>query len=70
MTVSYDDAKSSFLGFGMPLWLVEGLLEKLKAVDQGTPSTSLADINDVQRITGEPPISLEEWVPQILVTFQ
>ena len=68
--VQYEDAKKSLLGAGMPQWQVGGMLDYLKLVDSGLEGADVPGNGDFERITGEKPTSLKEWVDKVKDTFK
>ena len=68
--ILYEDAKKTFLGYGMPEWQVDGLIELAKLIDSGSNATNQPDLGDYQRITGEKPTSLKEWVAKVKDAFK
>ena len=68
--VQYEDIKKTLLGAGMPQWRVEGMLGYLKLVDGGLEGADVPEIGDFERITGEKPTSLKEWVAKVKDTFK
>ena len=68
--VPYEAAKKAFLGFGIPEWQVDGMIELNKLIDSGSNATNQPDLGDYQRITGEKPTSLKEWVAKVKDAFK
>ena len=68
--VPYEDAKKTILGFGMPEWQVDGLMELYKLIDSGSNATNQPDLGDYERLTGEKPTSLKEWVAKVKDAFK
>ena len=68
--VSYEAAKQTFLGFGVPEWQVDGGLELFKLFDSGSPATNVVDLSAYEQITGEKPTSLKQYVAQIAPAFK
>ena len=65
--VPYEDLEKRLLGKGVLQWLVDGLISYLKRIDSGLDG---ADSGDFERITGEKPTSLKEWVAKVKDTFK
>lgn len=69
-TVSYDDAKEAFLGFGFPEWQVDGILELFHYIDEDSSSTNEKNTDDIANITGEKAITVQEWAKQVAPGFK
>ena len=68
--VQYEDVKKTLLGNGMPQWRVEGMLGYLKLVDGGLEEADVPETGDFERITGEKPTFLKEWVSKVKGAFK
>ena len=68
-TVPYDAAKQAFVGMGFPEWQTDGILELFKYIDQGSPITNESKISDIERITGEKPMTIEKWIEENAAAF-
>lgn len=69
-TVTYEKAKEVFMGMGFPEWQVDGMMELYRSIDEGKPGTLSKDLGDIQRITGEPATTMEQWVAQNAAAFK
>ena len=68
--VSYEDLKKGLAGSERPQWQVDGMLEFFKLVDSGFKGTDAPENGDFERITGEKPTSLKEWVAKVQNTLK
>ena len=68
--VQYEDMKKTLLGNGIPQWQVEGMLGYLKLVDSGLEGADVPETGDFEKITGEKPTSLKEWVAKVKNSFK
>jgi uncharacterized protein YbjT (DUF2867 family) len=69
-TVPYPACKEAFMGMGFPEWQTDGILELFQLIDAESPLTNEADTGDFTKITGEPPMTVEEWVEQNAAGFK
>jgi uncharacterized protein YbjT (DUF2867 family) len=69
-TVPYDAAKQAFMGMGFPEWQVDGILELFQFIDADNKYTLQKDTGDIERITGEPAMTVEDWVAANAAGFQ
>ena len=67
--VPYEDAKKVLVGAGTPQWQVDAMTGYFRLVDNGSEGVDLPDIGDFERITGEQPTSLKEWVAKVKDAF-
>lgn len=65
-----DEAKQVFLGFGMPEWQVDGLLEMFKLMEEESPGIGVDNLGDHQEITGEEPTSAKDFFNTFAAAFQ
>lgn len=66
--VPYEAMKHGALEMGVEEWLIDGLFDLFKAVDNGSlPSTRTSDYS---QITGEQPTNLEAWLMKYSGGFQ
>jgi uncharacterized protein YbjT (DUF2867 family) len=68
-TVHYNAAKESMLKAGLPEWQVNGIVELFHMIDEGSDKTNVADVGDIERITGEKSTTMEAWVEQNIGAF-
>ena len=68
--VPYEDLKKGLVGAGLPQWQVDGMLDYFKLVDSGLKGTDAPENGDFERITGEKPTSLKEWVAKVENTLK
>ena len=68
--VSYEAAKEAFIGMGFPEWQTDGIMEIFHDIDNDSPLTNQADTGDIERITGEKAMTVDEWVEQNAAAFQ
>jgi hypothetical protein len=70
--VSYEGTRNGMLGHGMPEWHVDSVLQVFHSIDNTTTSSEepAFDTGDIEKITGQPPTSLEEWLDQNISQFQ
>ena len=68
--VSYEAAKEAFIGMGFPEWQTDGIMEIFRDIDNDSPLTNQADTGDIERITGEKAMTVEEWVEQNAAAFK
>ena len=57
-----EAAKQALVGKGWPEWQVDGLLEIMKLIEEGTSIFSVGDAGVLKSLTGEEPISMKAWV--------
>ena len=57
-----EAAKQALVGKGWPEWQVDGLLEIMKLIEEGTSFFSVGDAGVLKSLTGEEPISMKAWV--------
>jgi hypothetical protein len=69
-TVPYPACKEALMGIGFPEWQTDGLLEVFRLFDAESPVTNEVNIGDYTKITGEAPMTVEEWVEQNAVAFK
>lgn len=69
-TVPYQSSKEAFMGLGYPEWQVDGIMELYKMCDEEKPIINEADITDIETITGEKAMTMEEWVEANKAGFQ
>jgi uncharacterized protein YbjT (DUF2867 family) len=69
-TVPYPACKEAFMGMGFPEWQTDGILELFRLFDAESPVTNEVDIGDYTKITGEAPMTVEEWVEQNAAGFK
>jgi len=69
-TVTYQQAKEAFLEMGFPEWQTDGILELYKSIDEGKPGTLYKQRGDIKLITGEPAMTMEEWVATNAAAFK
>jgi uncharacterized protein YbjT (DUF2867 family) len=67
--VPYDAAKKTFLGFGMPEWQVDGVMELFHYFDAKSGITN-NPTDHIKTITGKPPLTVETWFAPIVGAFQ
>ncbi|XP_065191193.1 NAD(P)H azoreductase-like [Sycon ciliatum] len=60
--VAYDQAKQAFMTNGVPEWQTDGIMELYHLIDAGDPVLNLGDLSDFEKITGEKPTSIAQWV--------
>jgi hypothetical protein len=58
------------MGMGFPEWQVDGIMELYKYIDEGSEVTNESDNGDIEKITGEKPLTIEAWVEQNAAGFQ
>jgi uncharacterized protein YbjT (DUF2867 family) len=68
-TVPYEAAKDAFMGNGYPEWMVDGIMELFKYIDEESPVTNEAETGDIELITGEKPMTIESWVEANAAAF-
>jgi len=62
-TVPYQAAKESFMSMGFPEWQVDGIMELYKMCDEDNPIVNeTTNTSDIETITGEKPMTVQEWV--------
>ena len=69
-TVSYEKAKEEFMEKGFPEWQTDGVMEIYKSIDEGKPGTLCKQQGDIKLITGEPAMTMEQWVAQNAPAFK
>jgi uncharacterized protein YbjT (DUF2867 family) len=58
-----ETAKAAMEGLGMPGWQAEGVLELAAYINEDSHLTNLADsLNDLPALTGQRPMTVQEWV--------
>ena len=57
-----EAAKQAMVGKGWPEWQVDGLLEIMKLIEEGTSFFSVEDAGVLESLTGEEPNSMKAWV--------
>ena len=67
---TYEDTKKTFLGYGIPEWVVEGLFEMYRLIDAADPIASQGNVETFISITGEQPTDLKKWMAKYSVGFQ
>ena len=67
--VPYPAAKETFLGFGMPEWQVDGVMELFRYFDASSKLTNNPN-SDFKTITGQDPLDVEAWVTPMKGAFQ
>ncbi|CAB9516971.1 Inherit from COG: epimerase dehydratase [Seminavis robusta] len=60
--VPYEAAKKAFMGMGFPEWQVDGIMELYKLVDEESSVTNEKKTGDIEHITGEKPMTIDQWV--------
>ena len=68
--VTYEDWKKGLAGAGLPQWRLDGMLEYFKLADSGLEGADVPETGDFERITGEKPTSLTEWVAKVKNTLK
>ena len=68
--VPFEDAKKAFMGFGLPEWQAEGIMELFRLWDADSPVTNVADLSHYETITGEKPTSLKDYINAIAGAFK
>jgi len=58
--VPYDKYRATLLANGMEEWMVDGLLELKRHIDEGAPYHQASP--DFKAITGRDPLTVEQWV--------
>lgn len=69
-TVGYDACKEAFMGMGFPEWQTDGIIELFKYINEDSPITNELETGDIEKITGEKPMTVEEWVEQNAAGFK
>jgi len=67
--VPYEAAKQSFLGFGIPEWQVDGILELFKLFDAKSSVTN-DETNDFKTLTGRDPTTIQQWAAAVAAGFK
>ena len=60
--VPLEAAKQAMVGKGWPEWQVDGLLEIMKLIEEGTSFFSVEDAGVLESLIGEEPTSMKAWV--------
>eukprot|EP00300_Choanocystis_sp_HF-7_P030221 c39002_g1_i1.p2 GENE.c39002_g1_i1~~c39002_g1_i1.p2 ORF type:complete len:292 (+),score=70.78 c39002_g1_i1:56-931(+) len=66
--VPYEAAKATFLGYGLPEWQVDGVLELFKAADEGEAAI-VAETDDFVDVLGREPLTLAGFVAKHAAVF-
>jgi uncharacterized protein YbjT (DUF2867 family) len=69
-TVPYDAAKQSFMGMGFPEWQTDGILELFRYIDEDNEMTNETNTGDLEKITGEKPMTVNDWVQANAAAFK
>jgi uncharacterized protein YbjT (DUF2867 family) len=69
-SASYVAAKEAFMDMGFPEWQVDGIMELYKYIDEDSEMTNESETGDIEKITGEKPLTIEAWVEQNAAGFQ
>jgi uncharacterized protein YbjT (DUF2867 family) len=64
--IPYENVKQVFLGFGMPEWQVDGLLELFRLVDDN----KYVFADDFATVTGTAGTTIQQWTAQVGGAFQ
>ena len=64
--IPYSALKTTYLGYGMPEWQVDGIIELFKGIDAGKYTFA----SDFKTITGREPTSIDAWVAQVAPAFK
>ena len=65
-----EAAKQAMVGKGWPEWQVDGILEVMKLIEEGTSIFSVGDAGVLKSLTGEEPISMKAWVTKNAPSFK
>ena len=68
--ISYEDAKASFMQSGIEEWVVDGLLQAYKLIDEGSRITNQENLGDFSEITRKKPTSLSTWISKVATAFK
>ena len=64
--IPYEGLKQAYLGYGMPEWQVDGIIELFKGIDAGKYTFA----SDFKTITGREPTTIDAWVSQVAQAFK
>jgi len=68
VSVPPEGSKQALLGIGFPEWQVDGINEFSKAINDGSPSTTVAT-DDFRKITHREPTTVEQWARRVAPGF-
>eukprot|EP00525_Craspedostauros_australis_P000822 CAMPEP_0198116114 /NCGR_PEP_ID=MMETSP1442-20131203/9460_1 /TAXON_ID= /ORGANISM="Craspedostauros australis, Strain CCMP3328" /LENGTH=300 /DNA_ID=CAMNT_0043773813 /DNA_START=44 /DNA_END=946 /DNA_ORIENTATION=+ len=70
VTVPYEAAKKGYMDSGLQEWQVDGIMELFHLIDAESAATCTTNLGDVEAVTGEKAITMEQWVEQNAVAFK
>ena len=65
----YEVTKANLLKLGLPIWQLDALMEMLTFIDSESDVVNREDLGLFERITGEKPTSLKEWLSKVAGAF-
>ena len=65
----YDEFKQTFVEMGWAEWLIQGLIEYFKLIDCGSGCLP-SGVSTFKSITGEDPVTIQQWVASVSDDFK